>query len=104
MKEVLIHKFCGILSAYGMGLANVVEEAQEPYAAVYGTESTFEASQREAVLLKQVKQKLQSQGFKEENISTETYLNLRYEGTDTAIMVKRLIVEDGIPFDYATSL
>lgn len=102
MKEVLIHKFCGILSAYGMGLANVVEEAQEPYAAVYGTESTLEASQREALLLKQVKQKLQSQGFKEENISTDTYLNLRYEGTDTAIMVKRKIVKDEIPFDYAT--
>ncbi|CAK8577994.1 unnamed protein product [Lathyrus sativus] len=102
MKEVLIHKFCGILSAYGMGLANVVEEAQEPYAAVYGTESTAEASQREAVLLRQIKQKLQSQGFKEESISTETYLNLRYEGTDTAIMVKRQIAEDGIPIDYAT--
>lgn len=102
MKEVLIHKFCGILSAYGMGLANVVEEAQEPYAAVYGTESIFEASQREAVLLRQIKQKLQSQGFKEESISTETYLNLRYEGTDTAIMVKRLIAEDGKPIDYAT--
>ncbi|KAI5386034.1 5-oxoprolinase 1 isoform X1 [Lathyrus oleraceus] len=102
MKEVLIHKFCGILSAYGMGLANVVEEAQEPYAAVYGTESIFEASQREAVLLKQIKQKLQSQGFKEESISTETYLNLRYEGTDTAIMVKRQIAEDGKPIDYAT--
>jgi len=102
MKEVLIHKFCGILSAYGMGLANVVEEAQEPYAAVYGTESTLEASQREALLLKQVKQKLQSQGFKEENISTDTYLNLRYEGTDTAIMVKRKTVKDEIPFDYAT--
>ncbi|XP_058731436.1 5-oxoprolinase 1-like [Vicia villosa] len=102
MKEVLIHKFCGILSAYGMGLANVVEEAQEPYAAVYGTESIFEASQREAVLLRQIKQKLQSQGFKEESISTETYLNLRYEGTDTAIMVKRLIAEDGKPVDYAT--
>lgn len=102
MKEVLIHKFCGILSAYGMGLANVVEEVQEPYAAVYGTESTLEASQREALLLKQVKQKLQSQGFKEENISTDTYLNLRYEGTDTAIMVKRKIVKDEIPFDYAT--
>ncbi|CAI8585154.1 unnamed protein product [Vicia faba] len=102
MKEVLIHKFCGILSAYGMGLANVVEEAQEPYAAVYGTESILEASQREAVLLRQIKQKLQSQGFKEESISTETYLNLRYEGTDTAIMVKRQIAEDGIPIDYAT--
>ncbi|XP_061341150.1 5-oxoprolinase 1 [Gastrolobium bilobum] len=102
MKEVLIHKFCGILSAYGMGLANVVEEAQEPYSAVYGAESTIEVSQREAVLLRLVKQKLQNQGFKEENISTETYLNLRYEGTDTAIMVKGQIAEDGKSCDYVT--
>lgn len=102
MKEVLIHKFCGILSAYGMGLANVVEEAQEPYSAVYGAESTIEVSQREAVLLRQVKQKLQNQGFKEENISLETYLNLRYDGTDTAIMVKRQIAEDGNLSDFAT--
>lgn len=102
MKEVLIHKFCGILSAYGMGLANVVEEMQEPYSAVYEAESIVEVSQREAVLLRQVKQKLQNQGFKEEKISIETYLNLRYEGTDTAIMVKRQITEDGKPCDYAT--
>ncbi|CAL0314007.1 unnamed protein product [Lupinus luteus] len=102
MKEVLIHKFCGVLSAYGMGLANVVEEAQEPYSATYGTDSIIEASQREGVLLAQVKQKLQNQGFKEENILTETYLNLRYDGTDTAIMVKRQIAEDGKPSDYAT--
>ncbi|KAK7400356.1 hypothetical protein VNO78_11562 [Psophocarpus tetragonolobus] len=101
MKEVLIHKFCGILSAYGMGLANVVEEAQEPYSAVYGAESIIEVSQREAVLLKQVKQNLQNQGFKEENISTEIYLNLRYEGTDTAIMVKRQVADDGKLYDYA---
>lgn len=102
MKEVLIHRFCGILSAYGMGLADVVEEAQEPYSAVYGPESIMEASRREALLLKQVNQKLQGQGFKEENTTTETYLNLRYEGTDTAIMVKRQITEDGSVSDYAT--
>lgn len=101
MKEVLIHKFCGVLSAYGMGLANVVEEAQEPYLAIYGAESIIEVSQRECVLLGQVKQKLQNQGFKEGNILTETYLNLRYEGTDTAIMVKRQIGEDGKSCDYA---
>ncbi|GLT30942.1 hypothetical protein SLA2020_057150 [Shorea laevis] len=101
MTEVLIHRFCGILSAYGMGLADVVEEAQEPYAAVYGPESILEASCREALLLKQVRHKLQEQGFSEENIRTETYLNLRYEGTDTAIMVKRKIAEDGSRGDYA---
>ncbi|KAK9288560.1 hypothetical protein L1049_017019 [Liquidambar formosana] len=101
MKEVLIHKFCGILSAYGMGLADVIEEAQEPYSAVYGPESILESSRREAILLKQVKQKLQEQGFGEENITTETYLNLRYEGTDTAIMVKRQANKDELGCDYA---
>ncbi|KAE8672738.1 5-oxoprolinase [Hibiscus syriacus] len=94
MMEVLIHRFCGILSAYGMGLANVVEEAQVPYAAVYGSESVVEASRREAILLNQVKQKLQEQGFGEENIKTETYLNLRYEVTDTAIMNRNILVCD----------
>ncbi|KAL6130352.1 hypothetical protein ACLB2K_068732 [Fragaria x ananassa] len=89
MKEVLIHRFCGILSAYGMGLADVVEEVQEPYSAIYCLDSVQEASHREAALLSQVKQKLQEQGFRDENIKTETYLNLRYEGTDTSIMVKK---------------
>lgn len=88
MNEVLVHKFCGILSAYGMGLADVIEEAQEPYSASYGTESVLEASRRESSLLKTVKQKLIDQGFGESSIVTESYLNLRYEGTDTSIMVK----------------
>lgn len=101
MKEVLIHKFCGILSAYGMGLADVVEELQEPYSAVYGPESLLEASRRESNLLKLVKQKLQEQGFRDGNIITEAYLNLRYEGTDTAIMVKCPINEDGSKGEYA---
>lgn len=101
MKELLIHRFCGILSAYGMGLADVVEDAQEPYSAVYCNESIQESSRREANLMEQVKHKLQEQGFREENIKTETYLNLRYEGTDTAIMVKRQESNDGLAFDYA---
>ncbi|KAK9150661.1 hypothetical protein Syun_008970 [Stephania yunnanensis] len=88
MSEVLIHRFCGILSAYGMGLADVIEEAQEPFSAVYDPESILEAAHREAILLAQVRQKLKGQSFTDESISTESFLNLRYEGTDTAIMVK----------------
>ncbi|KAF5797773.1 putative 5-oxoprolinase (ATP-hydrolyzing) [Helianthus annuus] len=88
MNEVLVHRFCGILSAYGMGLADVIEEAQEPFSATYSPESVLEASRRETLLMKSVKQKLIKQGFNESSITTESYLNLRYEGTDTAIMVK----------------
>lgn len=32
---VFVHKYAGILSAYGMALADVVEEAQEPSAETY---------------------------------------------------------------------
>ncbi|CAN8232896.1 unnamed protein product [Cochlearia groenlandica] len=101
MKEVLVHRYCGILSAYGMGLADVIEDAQEPYSAVYSPESLSEVFRRETLLLREVKEKLQEQGFGDENISTETYLNLRYDGTDTAIMVKGKKTGDGSGFDYA---
>ncbi|XP_020575589.1 5-oxoprolinase [Phalaenopsis equestris] len=100
MSEVLIHRYCGILSAYGMGLADVVEESQEPYASVYAPDSSMEAARRELQLKDKVKQKLREQGFSDENIATESYLNLRYEGTDTAIMVKRHV--EGEENDFAS--
>jgi 5-oxoprolinase (ATP-hydrolysing) len=30
IKKIYVHKYCGILSAYGLGLADVVREAEEP--------------------------------------------------------------------------
>lgn len=99
MSELLIHRYCGILSAYGMGLADVIEDLQEPYSAVYNADSAAEASRRVALLVKQVKEKLVEQGFGEESIRTDSYLNLRYEGTDTAIMVKQPDTESRC--DYA---
>lgn len=51
------------------------------------------------LLVNQVKEKLREQGFGEESIRTDSYLNLRYEGTDTAIMVKQPEKESGS--DYA---
>ena len=36
MSTVFIHRYSGILSAYGLALADVVHEAQEPCARQYG--------------------------------------------------------------------
>lgn len=36
MSRVFIHRYSGILSAYGLALADVVHEAQEPCAKDYG--------------------------------------------------------------------
>ena len=39
MRTVFIHRFAGILSAYGLGLADVVSENQEPCALHYNNEN-----------------------------------------------------------------
>ncbi|MCO5610538.1 hypothetical protein L7F22_064777 [Adiantum nelumboides] len=87
IKEVVVHRYCGILSAYGLGLADVVEEAQEPFLAVYGPNSMKDVLARAEALTTQVKQKLKDQGFKDENIKAELLLNLRYDGTDTIMTI-----------------
>lgn len=40
MGTVFVHKYAGILSAYGMALADVVEEAQEPSIEAYAIGSS----------------------------------------------------------------
>ncbi|KAH7290098.1 hypothetical protein KP509_30G031800 [Ceratopteris richardii] len=87
IKEVVVHRYCGILSAYGLGLADVIEEVQEPFSAVYGPSSMQEVLARAEMLTKQVRQKLGDQGFKEDHITTELLLNLHYDGTDTIMTV-----------------
>lgn len=41
MGTVFIHRYSGILSAYGLALADVVHEAQEPCARVYEGRTTL---------------------------------------------------------------
>lgn len=59
--EVVVHRYAGILSAYGMGLADVIEEAQEPYTAKYGPAALEEVSRRSAALIEEVKKQLRIQ-------------------------------------------
>ncbi|CAK9794957.1 OPLAH [Anthophora quadrimaculata] len=86
MGTVFVHKYAGILSAYGMALADVVEEAQEPSAEVYEEESFERLDERMDNLEKKVRAKLTAQGFTDSHIVTEPFLHLRYEGTDCALM------------------
>lgn len=49
-------------------------------------ESFQNLDERLTVLAEQCQMELQKQGFKPEQIHTEAYLHLRYEGTDCALM------------------
>uniref|UniRef100_A0A1A9UYG5 5-oxoprolinase n=1 Tax=Glossina austeni TaxID=7395 RepID=A0A1A9UYG5_GLOAU len=84
ISKVLIHKYAGILSAYGMALADVVQELQEPCGLDLSSANEDNLKQILSSLQKRCRFTLENQGFKE--IELESYLHLRYEGTDGALM------------------
>lgn len=89
IKEILIHRYSSVLSAYGMALADVVEEVQEPCNMEFTIDNIEILNDRLKLLETKATGKLGRQGFKSENIEVEAYLNLRYQGTESAIMVPR---------------
>ncbi|KAL3451726.1 Hydantoinase B/oxoprolinase-domain-containing protein [Aspergillus insuetus] len=87
IKTVIIHRYSSILSAYGMALADVVHEAQEPASGVLTPEAMETINQRITTLKTKVGTALTSDGIDADQVSHEVYLNLRYQGTDNALMV-----------------
>lgn len=87
MSKIVVHKYAGILSAYGMALADVVHEAQEPSGLEYSIENAKILQKRLDALSTQCREKLQAQGFSLDNVVVEPFLHLRYDSTDTALMV-----------------
>jgi 5-oxoprolinase (ATP-hydrolysing) len=87
ISKIFIHRFSGILSAYGIGMANVVAERQQPAAVVYSDGVYRELLDRLAGLQDDARQELTTQGFAPDQIHATSYLNMRYHGTDTALMI-----------------
>lgn len=87
ISKIFIHRFAGILSAYGMGIADVITERQEPSSLPYTPENLPYFSKRLTVLAEQASDELENQGFTSQHLHIEYYLNLRYEGTDTSAMI-----------------
>lgn len=86
MSKIVLHKYAGILSAYGMALADVVNEAQEPCGLEYSNGNVEAIQSRLNALSQQCRDKLKEQGFDDERIVIEPFLHLRYDATDTALM------------------
>ncbi|OJJ33639.1 hypothetical protein ASPWEDRAFT_60279 [Aspergillus wentii DTO 134E9] len=85
IKKVLIHKHSSILSAYGIGLADVVHEEQRPCAKIYES-STLHTILADLDDLSQVaKDHLAETGIL--NVDAYRYLSMRYDGSETTLMV-----------------
>lgn len=87
IKRVVIHRYSSILSAYGMALADLVSEAQTPCSKIYDASNMHDFQESIAGLRGRVKSELVSQGVDEESIIYESYLNMRYHGSDSQLMI-----------------
>ena len=103
MKHVHIHKYGGILSAYGLSKATVMTEEQEPTNLLFQKvnskdDPTFEFRKVKFQQLKeQLVQKLQHQGYTFDvttDVEFQEYCHLRYQGTDTSLMVTTTADDD----------
>ena len=89
ISRIFIHRFAGILSAYGMGLADIVAEKQEPAAVTLTGHALATLDQRLERLADAARNELEKQGFDDQDIQVKKYLNLRYQGTDTPMMIQK---------------
>ncbi|OLY80475.1 5-oxoprolinase [Smittium mucronatum] len=96
IKSVFIHRKASVLSAFGLSLSEVVDEKQIPSASVLNSESemnkilkTFEDLKHKCL------ESLTSQGFNHDmgHIHFYPMLNLRFEGTDTSLMISEILAE-----------
>ncbi|KAI4795937.1 hypothetical protein KUCAC02_029552, partial [Chaenocephalus aceratus] len=79
--------YSGVLSAYGLALADVVEEEQEPCSLQYEQQAFRDLNRRVEQLSERCRETLCARGFSSSQISLEVFLHLRYKGTDCALMV-----------------
>lgn len=84
---VIIHKYSSVLSAYGMALADLVEEAQEPCSLTLEHSSEQLIAKRFKQIEDRVLLGLADQGATSApGLEIQRFLNLRYDGSDTQIM------------------
>ena len=86
MKTILAHPFAGVLSAYGMGLADTVADRQQAVEAVLEQGLIENLSERLDQLQNSGIEELKQQGDPCESLSFNRLLHIRYQGSDTTLI------------------
>ncbi|KAK8095792.1 hydantoinase B/oxoprolinase [Apiospora kogelbergensis] len=96
IRQILVHRYSSVLSAYGMALADVVDERQEPESKVWKEEKSVidELKTKMEKLKDKSRQALVDQGFNNSEVVFEEYLNMRYRGTESALMIVKPTEKD----------
>jgi 5-oxoprolinase (ATP-hydrolysing) len=87
MEAVLVHPFSGLLSAYGIGLAAIYASRQHALLKPLAEETLPEIRTLSDGLRQAVFAELNGQGIADAEIAWRPVLQVRYDGTDTALPV-----------------
>src|SRR5262249_48731771 len=88
MTEVLIHPFSSLLSAYGMGLADIRATRQLAIEENLGAKALAAIKRDGGRLGKEAKAEVAGQGVASANIKVIVRAHVRYAGTDTPLIVE----------------
>ncbi|GKT56854.1 LOW QUALITY PROTEIN: 5-oxoprolinase [Colletotrichum tofieldiae] len=88
ISRVLVHKYSSVLSAYGMALADVVNEERSPCALIYSEANLPVFAAELDKLVTKASDVLLMQRIPQERIVSERYLNMRFQGSDTPLMIQ----------------
>jgi 5-oxoprolinase (ATP-hydrolysing) len=87
MKKILIHPFSGVLSAYGMGLADTVVDRQQAVEVVLDSVLVESLNAQLDELQESGVEELKQQGDECVDLTFNRLLHIRYAGSDTALTV-----------------
>lgn len=87
MKTVFVHPFAGVLSAYGMGLADIRALRERSVSEPVDNDAVARIEPLLDEMSADARAEVSSQGIAEKQISDHRRAHLRYEGTDSALVV-----------------
>ncbi|KAK6458638.1 5-oxoprolinase [Scheffersomyces xylosifermentans] len=90
ISHVAIHKYSSLLSAYGIQLADIVIEKQSPASFTYAKESYEAIDSKVSQLIELAYQDYKDQSLTNFKTHVEVYLNMRYVGSDTHLLIPRV--------------
>ena len=100
IEQVYIHPLAGVLSAYGMGLADQIAMREASIEHPLDASGLGMAQQRLHQLAQQARAEVLSQGVAAERIQIFQRVHVRYQGTDTALVVSFSANAQAIQADF----
>jgi len=87
MSRVFVHPLAGVLSAYGMGLADQIAMREASIELPLDEAGLASAEQRLTQLGNAARDEVASQGVAHDAVELRRHIHVRYQGTDTALVV-----------------